>query len=405
MILRNTLVFSSILLISFSAFAQWQKRDVRIDPIFFPLQYWGIHSKVKREMRKTGEENVARYLETCPIQSVAHNEELCLHNRFLFLDFILYYDLVKRYCPKGMKQADFALQLARTRDSLYGKWIESLTNYQNDGYFEWEDATLDRIALEEYLTWGSQRFRMLQSVSSVFNRKPSKRNAAKRLVYEKLNAHTPFSSIQPQLGFALAADSNINKNLSVILNALRQDTFPEVNTFHLLSKTLGSDRKALELLGSLSAQRMYMVRDYRSWLTQQDDLAMETQQLQAFQLSSELYFTLESAGREFGSQVLFPESVKADSTSFKAYHFWTTALLAYQLAEDGFDEKTVIKEATRPARKYKRFIQIPGILHNLILLRPIRSGTTADFHKVLKEQRLGAQWGYRFFQLKDGLSK
>ncbi|GAB5538449.1 MAG: hypothetical protein Salg2KO_05520 [Salibacteraceae bacterium] len=398
MFLKHVLILTAIasFTICGTSYGQWHTRDVRIDPVFFPLQYWNIHFKVKRQMRSTGEKSIAKHLAYCPITTTPHNEEICLHNRFILLDFILYYNMVRRYLPKAQDKDSFALELARSRDNLYSEWMSSLSSYQRNGYFEWEDMALDTLSLDEYLNLGTQRFRKLQRISGILNRKPPLRKPAKRMAHETLMARTPFSSIQPHAGFGLATDASISQ-LQTSLKALRTDSFEYQNTFTLLSSTLGSQEMALILLGSLAAQRMYMVRDYRSWLLEQPNRSESDEILKAFQFSSELYFTLESAGRDYGAHVLFPTTISSSAKSYKAYHFWTTALLSYQLAKAGFNQEDCLKESVRPARKYKRFIQIPGVMHNIILLRPLRSGTTSDLHRVLHEQRLGAQWGYQFY--------
>jgi len=397
--LLGTLLWAACLvactLLPHTSSAQFCKNNTRIHPVKFPLQYWPIHHRIKRT-----DKDLFELLSACHTAESDHNEEVCLHNRFLFADFVLYYKLSHRYKAKAANLDSFELALASVRDSLYHSWMQSIPGSRQTGYFEWEDHDLRDEAFQDFLSRGSQNFRTLETLSSVANRKPSQKNEARTFVYETLHGRTPFSSIFPFEALELIQDSN---NLETLRCCIAKLKTPNCSThlFNLVADCAGSEEQAMKLLGVLMTQRMYLLRDWRAWLEQNMEPETLENALQALMLSSELHFRMESYGRLEGGAKLFPQELAMTKGSTKAYHFWSTALLGYLLAEQGYDERTVIKEATRPAKRYKRFIQLPGFAFNLALGKQPFSGTTADYRKVIREQRAGAKWGFERRKIKD----
>jgi len=320
-------------------------------------------------------------------------DEKCLHNHFLFVDFSLYFELEERYRRRSdYSEQEFRMALMNLRDLLYKNWMESIKYEMPNGYHEWDAIALKGETLEEFKSRGSEKFSLLETMVKRVNPKPRKRDSARWSVHEYLGATTPFSSIMTDQAMELIKTEKGRQAIEIFSENLESKA-DFVNLWQLAIASADMDTiAALTILSSVSAQRMYLIRDFKHWM--EENLSQEEYELQmrALKQSSAAYFKIETVASAMPMGWNYPDGVGAKST--KSYHFYTTAMLAYQLAKRGFDRETVIKEATRPAKKYKRAIQIPGLAHNIWLRNTWNASTVGDFKQVLVEQKLGAQWGY-----------
>lgn len=391
-LIRTCFLLLFLLFLAGSSSAQFCKNNKRIHPVTYPAQYWPIHCSVKHDASKS----LMDQLRNCSDSSKNHDEEVCAHNRFMYTDHVLYYRLSERYKARSERLDSFEVALGALRDSLYKEWMLTLPEYNYTGYFEWETEDLKGLSLEAFQAKGSENFRQLATVSKVLNRPPPKRKKAKALVHQTLKGRSPFSAIFPYVAFDLMQTPGMAEALECSIERMTKPD-DDQHLFEILSECCGSEEQALYILGALASQRMYLIRDWREWMLQNQTKEVFDANMKVLALASELHFRMETMGRQFGAERLYPKELDASEGSTKAYHFWSAALLAHILAKNGCDEEVAIKEATKPAKRYKRFIQFPGFAYNILLLKHPVSGTTADYSNVINEQRAGAAWG---FQLK-----
>jgi len=390
-------VFLSICLsiLTLAVTAQFCASEKRITPENYLLQYHGIRKAVIARA-KTENIDVLDVLNSCSEDPCA--SELCLHNRFIYSDFILYFELEDKFSkhssvdPRAFKEA-----LLKQRDDLYVQWLSALSNHSKNDYCEWEESDVRGESLEAFWNRGSERFYWLETIVRHMNGRPSKRKKARLVVYETLDARTLFSSIMSGHGMDFIQSESGQKAISRMQEALGEADGDLWGAALQCAEMKAEE--ALKVLGIVSAQRMYLIRDYKSWMDQNLSEDEFSNQWDALAQSSAIYFNIETISMRKGSSWNYPTGVEA--VSHKSYHFYTTAYLGYQLAKAGFSKQESVKEATRPARKYKRGIVFPGLLHNIWLRNSLNASTVGDYGSVISEQREGAEWGWQLYQVEN----
>jgi hypothetical protein len=384
-------LLSFFLLSTFLCAAQFCDGHKRITPQNYLLKYYRIQNDIFKKV-KSDSMSILEAIANCDSPEHMYDEK-CLHNHFLFVDFILYFELEEHYRRRSdYSEQEFRMALMNLRDLLYKNWMESIKYEMPNGYHEWDAIALKGETLEEFKSRGSEKFSLLETMVKRVNPNPRKRDSARWSVHEYLGATTPFSSIMTDQAMELIKTEKGRQAIEIFSENLESKA-DFVNLWQLAIASADMDTiAALTILSSVSAQRMYLIRDFKHWM--EENLSQEEYELQmrALKQSSAAYFKIETVASAMPMGWNYPDGVGAKST--KSYHFYTTAMLAYQLAKRGFDRETVIKEATRPAKKYKRAIQIPGLAHNIWLRNTWNASTVGDFKQVLVEQKLGAQWGY-----------
>ncbi|HTL11236.1 MAG TPA: hypothetical protein VL588_02030 [Bdellovibrionota bacterium] len=321
--------------------------------------------------------------------------ELCRWNRFLFVDFVLYY---QQEAELGARDADGRRALLELRDQLHADWERSLSYRVKTGYVESENAPLRGEPIEHFVRRKSTLFGGLQTLASLFNRRPKDPIDAK--VYNYLQARTPFSALMGPTVVYAAQDPRVGRALSCIKQWTRgADGCPSGNIEQAAedcAAEVGFENAADEglfLLGAFASQRMYLVRDLKGWLEQNLSETDYGAAMAAIQAGAEVHFRAETLAARCGVDVLYPTEIAGRAKSAKAYHFWSVAHIARWLRGRGVTPLSAKAAALRPARRYKKMIMIPGVVFNLLLGQPLAAGTVGDYGHVKEEQELGALWG------------
>lgn len=392
---RSLIALLGLCSISLLCFGQFCERDKRITPENYLIKYYSIKRDIVKRIKADSALDVLDVLSTCTNEGC--RSEICLHNRFLFTDFLLYFQLTDDYERYSRYEGStYYHQLLRTRDSLYGAWLGALSFRMANNYCEWESDDLSNTTEAAFHSLGSKRFAWLETLTKPFNSKPSARKRARREIHAFLDARTPFSGVMSLEAIQFIQELEHRQSIqclaeSMMLNECDIDLY----SMALLCAN-GNAKVALNMLGVLSAQRMYLIRDWKAWMEQNMTETEFNACFDALKQSSLVYFQIESRANRCGAGRNYPNLQEGQSD--KSYHFYSTARLAFHLAELGFDEETTIRESCRPGNKYKRFIKLPGILHNIWLRNDLTAGTVGDYRSVTNEQRMGAEWGWTLHQ-------
>tara|TARA_B110000046_G_scaffold146662_1_gene154025 strand:+ start:3979 stop:4869 length:891 start_codon:yes stop_codon:yes gene_type:complete len=291
-----------------------------------------------------------------------------------------------------MERQEFEMMLLKLRDFLYHEWLDTIEYQVPNGYHEWEGKDVVGESLSVFQQRGSKKFALIELMLKRFNSKPSKRNPARLFAYDFLDARTPFSSIMTATSFELIERIEGRQAIDSFYENLKNPRSHQNLWSLALESSEQNHERALSILSTVAAQRIYLIRDYKVWMENNLDSLEYDLQMQSLKLGSQAYFNIETAAFSMPLSWNYPNDVLGNSA--KSYHFYTTAMLSYQLAKQGYDKETCIKEATRAGKNYKRGIQIPGLVHNIWLKNKLNAGTVGDYRQVIHEQILGAEWGF-----------
>jgi hypothetical protein len=352
MLMFKKLLLFFIVLLCYSSFSRADESesgklcgDKRLTPVNYVFQF-GKHKRALKKIKVNSfTEKMHIYFASNQIQS-----EVCAWNKFLLVDFIIYFSQFKKIDIKSPNM----IKALKMRDALYEKWL----TYNKERPYK-------------------GRFGLIKKVSRALNRKP-KKNKAKRFVHETLSASSPFNSIMQKKAIELLFDPQITEELRCFLN--------EVKTMeHKFLTCTDNVMRSFEILGALSSQRMYLIRDLAAEF--KEDKTEEEYAIfyENSALSSLLYFKLETFGHMYGVKSLFPTD-QYDFKSFKPYHFYSVAFIAYTMKVAGYDEKEIRRYAGFYARKYKTSIKLVGLLYNTLLGLPLKNGSVGDAKQIKKEQ-------------------
>ncbi len=332
--------------------------------------------------------------------SKKENVEECAWNRFIFLDFVLYFGQLHNYYSDLSSEEN--IELLKLRDHFYTRWMATLEYGVKTGLAERENEELAGLSVAQFLDRGSKQFSFLEKISSMLNRPPKtdhkkEEKRVQRMVYDHTQARTPFSTLFPIFSLEKGMKPRVQQAISCTTKALENYSCQKSLSTVVNSCTQGDSYLNLIILGVFSSQRMYLIRDFKGYLEQNLTEEEFSPLFEALKNSSKIYFQLETLATVCGTDSVYPTPTeKKDSRSAKAYHFWSVAYISYYLTVAGFPKEIVLEEATRTAKKYKSFIRIPGVYYNLWLGLKLNSNTVGDYKQVLSEQAEGALFGYNY---------
>lgn len=331
--------------------------------------------------------------------------ELCLWNRFIFIDFTYYFGLWEEWNYSGHDKNIFLNKFLNTRDKFYDDWLSSLQYKENQDFSEWghKKDKLENLSLNDFIEMGSDQFGLYEWVSSFFNSVPrknskKKKKQAKRFVYDLVRPKSPFNSIMTEKAYSLIKDLEIRQATACMSQYIDEKNCQENIWDIALYCNSDNKQKALAILGVLASQRMTLLRDLKAWMEYNLPLGEYLYFFETLKSSSSLHFKINTFGEKCGGKQLIPRTIQTNhSLSTKPYHFWSVAFISQSLTAKGFAKEIVLKESVALANKYKSFIRLPGLYFNMRLGRPLKDGTVGDYKDVLKEQELGANWGFELF--------
>ena len=329
------------------------------------------------------------------------DNELCAWNRFFFLDSVLYFQLDRDLVSdKGLLSSkSLHMRLLNLRNQLLTQWLDKITLGKSTDFSEWAGKDVKGKSIQQFLEMGSQQFSLVETASDLANPAPlwgeSENEEADAYVYRLLQARTPFSSIMPELALKEAARPEVASAVSCLYQ--KAERFECGQNLYSLALSCSMDQDpgiALETLGLFSSQRFYLLRDLKTWIEQNMDGARANQVFETFRMGAKVYFLIETIGNRCGPEGLFPMGTDTSRATIKNYHFWAEALLAGKLAEMGFNPIPAVQAALGPGRLYKAVISKVGIVYDWLLGVSSQAGTSGDVDEILREQKLGAEFGY-----------
>jgi len=344
--------------------------EKRLTPSNYPFKY----KKVKKILKKHSSN---RFVEK--FSSLEKNDsELCAWNRFLFVDFMIYYN---RFKGIGLDKKTNIVETLKLRDSLYQIWLDK--NF--DGvYSDYSDESLKGESLEDFINRSSQKFGYMTKPLKVLNRRP-KKNKARAYVFDLLDARSPFNSIFPKLAMKLLVENETQIELECILREMKlsfKDKF---------KSCFSSEERLLKVLGVLVSQRMYLIRDFSHWAKENYDEGKYNLFYRNASLSSLLYFKLETQAIEYGANEVHIMNSK-ELKSPKPYHFYSVAFIANQMLKDKFSSIEIRQNASFYAERYKKSISKIGVIYNILSGIKLKHGAVGDKKQVIKEQKLAIEY-------------
>ncbi len=285
------------------------------------------------------------------------NTELCMWNKFILTDFIFYHQQEESFFDNINRIAFLEL-----RNKYYTDWLETLR---------------DRDPVET-----KQRFQTLQSFTKLIHFKPG--DQLKAEIHRLLGGRSIFNSIFTEYVEAFLFKDEILSSLNCMQDKLNMSQGYIFDKF--LECTRNDKHLLLEILGVLSSQRMYLLRDIQTKNLDRSELAYEI-----LKSSSLLYFELEVYAEKNGTQSIYPKNVEGIKSK-KPYHFYSVAFIASYLQKMGYENSEIIENSHFYAAKYKNYITKIGIIYNFLLLQSYDKGTVADEEQILREQQFASQW-------------
>lgn len=353
-----------------ASFAAVCDGDKRLTPSNYPFKY----KKTKRALKKTeGESFVQRFNKL-----ESNDSEVCAWNRFLFVDFFIYFD---RFHDLKMNKEENLIETLNLRDELYADWLEK---NKTAVYSDYAQSKLEGLNFEEFLEKPSEKFGYITKPLKLINKRP-KNDEPKQFVFDLLNARSPFNGIFPDKAMKLLEQEQTNRDLKCIL------TKEESNLRMALSDCFESKDRMLEIVGVLASQRMYLIRDFASFKKQNSSEADYNLYYENAALSSLLYFKLETLAHTYGVHTVYPID-NEELKSPKPYHFYSVAYIANEMKIAGFTNEEIQEAANAYAVKYKKNIKLVGILYNTISGIPLKNGSVGDAKQILTEQKLGIDY-------------
>ncbi len=318
-----------------------------------------------------------------------NDSEICEWNKFLMTDFIFYHEQDQSIFGKNRK-----ILFLKLRDHFYKNWLVQLDN---------KTSSLTPNIVQKEITdikHKAREFEFLTNITNLINHEPEvidQESHALNDVFNLLEAKSVFNGIFSKLVLKTILDDQILATSKCMLNSL--DDASGENIWMLFKQCSQSEKIVLFILGVYSSQRMYLIRDFKEQLFKNISFDKYAQASELINITSELYFKMETYGHEFGKNTLYPTQYSASAKSFKPYHFYSVAFIAMYLKHREYSNDIIRKVSTHYAKKYKQNIEKIGILYNILLLQPLRKGTVGDVKQVLLEQNLGASFGIQIGEL------
>jgi hypothetical protein len=358
----------------------------KITPINY-LAYYNItkkrYKRYARNSKGSSFQKWSTFLELETTISTNKSSESCEWNKFILTDFIFYHEQATSLF--GVHNKLLFLEL---RDEFYKSWLVALEEKTQR-----LEKKSNRTSLND-IHHQSNGFEALNSVTNLFNPSPAGKGEvgmAELEVYNLLEGKSVFNSIFSSYAQNLFLNKESLYTAKCISRVISTATGENLwNEFQICNK---SSAKILDILGVLSSQRMYLIRDYKEVMYRNLNDHEYTQVSELFDVTSMIYFQLETYGNKFGHEQIYPVNMKEKVFSQKPYHFYSVAFIALKLKKQGYSNEIIKKASVKYARQYKKNIKRVGIIYNILLLQNINKGTVGDYDNVLKEQDLGALFG------------
>lgn len=374
--------------------------NIRIKPGNYASIYHDIMLSLKPFLRNRNKVNDFAYqwksFLTFNSKNQNNSTEVCRWNKFIFTDFMIYFDQAQNL-SKRHKLEYSKLNLLKLRDEFYSDWLETLKYQHNTGFADYEDEDLSEVPFKDFISRKSSNFKELNSLTdlvskdSVSNNSDTLINAAVNDVISLVEARSIFNSIFTSTVFPHLLDKTLSAELTCIKQALESSN---VNIYNESLNCVNANKsRLLFILGAVSSQRIYLLRDLKGWV--EDNYTKSEFDTFMFNAgeSARIYFLLETYSAKWGNKLLYPPSYATKMSSSKPYHFYSVAFIASHLKEKGYSQKLIHEIAPLSAIQYKKTIQKTGILYNLILGADIESGSVGDKESIINEQKLGAVFG------------
>jgi hypothetical protein len=366
------------------------------------MNFYGRYKKIRDSVHFESSRDARPVLELLEGWQLPMATELCAWDRFFFTDSVIYFQLEADLVTGqgGLSARDLHLKLLELRNRYYSEWLDTLALGRSTGFAEYEHQNVRGKTLHQFVKMGSEQFGFVEFVSSILNPSPfwgeSESEEAGAYVYRLLQAKTPFSAIMPELALNEAIRTEVSQAVACVHDAVVNFQCGQ-NLYDIaLGCSAGQDPGiALEVLGLYASQRMYLLRDLKAWMEQNMTPEVAQRAFTAFRQGSEIYFLTETIGNRCGPEGLFPRGTDVTHATVKNYHFWSEALIAAKMAEMGFNRTPGLNAALSPARMYKQTVAKVGVLYNWLLGVPSHGSTAGDVNQVLKEQGMGASFGYQ----------
>jgi|GEM_PF-4279588 len=335
----------------------------RITFIDFPVRFFHILKKLNRASSASNETP----LDWMERRFSKDLDEPCLWNDFIFLDQSIYFE-------KSDAITSDAVGLLRLRDLAFDRWITSV----HPG-----------LPVRGF----GKKFKLFASVGKLIRRpgrylRHPEKYPEKSAIEKTLQPTTPFSSIFSQDALATASDPQTRQTLSCLRGWLDRLSCDR-NFYEVALECAQNDRSAvLRALGVFASQRFYLARDFSSESFRKDRAS--------FTDGASIYFKMETHAKLCGLGSLLPSSessATADLQTTKAYHFYSTAYLAWRLKDQNINLRRAKDDVLALEGKYKNYIRFFGIFYNVLLDNPPLSGTSGDAHDTRLLENLGFDFG------------
>ena len=377
--------------------AQHPFQKSRITPQNYFYKFGPIFKTLKKSFKENPDNIILAIEKVCNCESDTISKELCLYNKFVFTDFVLYLEQTKKLKKIFLAPDDsIKLLFSETRDYYFEQWLKQISFQKKNGFHEYENENLKNLTVEELTSKKSEKFSQLNSLVNIMNISPPKKTKneykrARRDVYDLLKAKTPFNAVMSAEAYLLSQNNSIQESLKCLKNKWELNKC--LSLIDELKSCLNNDSaKYIEILGVLASQRHYFLRDLKGWMEQNHSESEFNDMLFVLKTSSLLYFKIETIGYLRGHKNFYPREIENQYLMRKPYHFWSVAYITKYLKEKGYSDAVVEKEAVFYARKYKRMIAFPGLAYNIWFRLPLRSGTVGDRKNVFQLQKEAVNW-------------
>ena len=362
----------------------------RITPSNYMIEYRKIKNEYFNFQKNTTSTNdfngLISWIEYNQENDLDPNDEVCKWNKFIVLDFLIYYSQLDEILGKHHR-----IDVLDLRNKYYTDWMKAL-----DNQIQQSKKNSKRIPLES-IERDLNSFRSILRLTDLINSKPKPEendllSKAQLDLYNLLSAKTIFHSIFPDVVKKNLLNAEILNHSKCILEKLTK--YSEGENVWTIATQCGAKENALLILGVLSSQRMYLIRDFKLNLFLNLDLVSYNNASELLNVTSLIYFELENYGNKFGASVLYPKGFSEGKFhSSKPYHFYSVAYISSHLKQMGHEDDIIQKIANFYAKKYKVGIKYVGVLYNILLINNLKSGPVSDQEQILIEQSLGAEFG------------
>ena len=380
----------------------------RITFLNFPMRYSALVRKLS-ESASNSNQSVLNWIHS---KAVATPEEECAWNHFIFLDFAIYFQKISAITPSSEGGALSQAQVRETlllRDQLLDQWLSLVPAGSSVEGMEWGGSNTKsdtkNESFDQYLKKGSQKYKVFQAVGKILHPDSkiildSVKNPAAAALEMLTLPKTPFSSIMPKEAFYWSAKKEMQSALACIRKSLATKIEHEScdeNLFDLAARCANKKEEvALAALGVFSSQRLYVLRDFKTYFEQHFSGAELSDRYQALVDGTSIYFKMETYAQKCGLKSALPTSLSfaPDLKTLKAYHFYSQAYLATRMKIQHVDFNDSLNSALAMGKQYKKFTGMAAQVYNIILGNHRLQGAAGDQSEALELQKQGFTFGW-----------